>query len=319
MITTALILAILSTVSANNQKQVAEVKELSHYQGELQSPFLDVEGATFSPDGEWFVSDKLGYRIVHFNQNGEVTEHAGSRGTEPGQFIGPGPIAVHENTVAVADFASNRIQLFNDHLQYVRWFRLPGPIFDMQFDETGKLWTVGHSENVTAMIAAYDSTGAEITRFTPKGATGDLFSDVCRFCLGNNGLCYLAYHTQNLVEVWDRSGHFVRSFSIPGTPAASATHLMEAPWSSTPLRVPDENLIRDIAVDRTNHVYVLADGPTRHPLRDIHVFTAEGRYLGSFVLPQSATSIWFTPDGSLLAATDNRQTLRRFSISLLAH
>ncbi len=292
------------------------VREISSYNGGRNESFLDIEGAAFHTDGSLYVSDKLGYHVVHLAPDGTVIAQTGGRGSSPGRFMGPGPISCARKLVAVADFASSRVQLFSCTLEYVTGFSFPGPVFDMHHDPKGGLWIGGHGESVRAILAKYDSAGHESIRISPRNATGDLFSDVFRFCIAADGLLYVAYHTQNVIEVWNGSGTFLRAFGIPGLALQAESVLMETPWSASPLKVPLDNLIRDVAIDSHNSLYLLCDGPAKHPLRDVVMLTSQGGFIAMFTLPEAATSIWFSPDGTLFAATGNRQTLRRYALSI---
>jgi len=291
------------------------LRETAVFDGGAHNVFLDIEGATFLPDGSWIVADKLAFRILSLTSSGTATSSAGGRGRAAGQFMGPGPITAFGDTVVVADFASPRIQIFSRNLWFRNTFLAPGPVFNLQFDGKGKLWVGGHGLHVTSFLARYDLQGNELLHIEPNHSTGDLFKDVFRFVVSRNGKIALVYQTQNVVEIWNTDGSFVRSFEIPHLPSCSVTHPLEGIDSPSALNVPDEPIFRDIAIDPRDQIYILAEGYTPHPLQDVYVCTADGTLISTIMLPQKAWSIWFSPDGFLFAVTGNRDVVRKYAIS----
>lgn len=78
----------------------------SEYVGRAQ--FLAVAG-----DGELFVSDAIGGRVLRFDRTGRLRGALGRKGRGPGEFGGPGAVAFLGDSLVVADdLAGQRILLF---------------------------------------------------------------------------------------------------------------------------------------------------------------------------------------------------------------
>jgi hypothetical protein len=289
-----------------------DLTETAAFDGGEGGLFLDVEGTAILPDGTWFAADKLSYRVFKLSPSGKVISRAGSRGNQPGEFAGPGPIDARQDQVAVADFASRRIQLLSPALMPERTFHTPGPIFDLHYDEAGTLWVASHGGQTAGMLARYDDSGQELSRIEPRGVSSDLFTSVFHFSTPGSGLLCLAYLTQNSIEVWKTDGSYVRAFSIPGLPSRSATHSLKGFGKA--LAVPDGNIFRSMTADSRGHIFLLGEEYSEHPLQDLYVCDTSGRFLATVVLPEKATLIRCGPDGSLFAVTGKRDIVRKYAV-----
>lgn len=101
---------------------------------------LNAQDLVCLPDNALVVSDKLEYKLKKYDIYNKKIAEAWKRGGGEGEFRGPGPIGSSKNFIAVADFASPRVQFFSLNLEYVFTFWAPGPIFDLCFDREENLW-----------------------------------------------------------------------------------------------------------------------------------------------------------------------------------
>ena len=101
---------------------------------------LSAQGVVHTSNNAILVSDKLDYKLKKFDMNGKIIVEVGKRGRGPGEFRGPGPLDSYKDVIAVADFASPRVQIFSSSLEYKSGFHAPGPVFDLCSDQEGNLW-----------------------------------------------------------------------------------------------------------------------------------------------------------------------------------
>ena len=82
----------------------------------LHPGILSVAGA--APLGDtWFILDQLGYRVHRVGPDGELMGEFGRQGEGPGELIFPEALAVHGDTIVVAD--QGVLRLYNpegDHI-----------------------------------------------------------------------------------------------------------------------------------------------------------------------------------------------------------
>jgi len=86
------------------------------------------------------VSDKLANALVRIDTVGHVKQKLQKKGKTPGALNGPGLVATSGALVAVAGFASERIELYTIDLVPVAEIRAVGPVFSIAFDGKGCLW-----------------------------------------------------------------------------------------------------------------------------------------------------------------------------------
>jgi hypothetical protein len=281
---------------------------------EFRRTFLDVEGVCAGPGNSYLVSDKLSYRYYETDPEGTRETTVGKRGRKEGEFSGPGPIAAYGSRIAVADFGSPRVQIFDTGLKYLSTITAPGPVFDLHFDDRGRLWIASHSANITGTLYCYDSTGSIVRSITPRHCRGDLFLDVFRFAMLPRGRIALAFMAQNAVEFYDTAGTFHRMTSISCLPEHTEFEFVRRDGRDIPY--PTEILLRAISSDKSGNVYLLNGGYPPHPHQEIYVLTPEGRHARTLKIPRPAQGIWTDGRGRLIVSEERKSKLRVYSIPM---
>ena len=151
----------------------AERSEVISYtlDGELQGrrklcECYNPRGMFLAPDGNFWVSDTGGGRVLKVSDTGQLISLLGERGSEPGKFIEP--VSVWETPggiLYVADVGNSRVQSFTaDGKPLAQW------AMGMSDSRDGNRLT-GDGENVLVTdggnrsIARYDSQGKELGRW----------------------------------------------------------------------------------------------------------------------------------------------------------
>ena len=276
---------------------------------DLAVPFLDVEGLTIREDGTVIVSDRLAYRLFVVEKDRQRITSTGHRGKRDGEFLGPGPVSACHHRIAVADFLSRRIQVFTDSLKHVRTLYAPGPIFDLHFDDSGKLWVASHGERITGTLYCFDSTGNIIRTIVPRHSCGDLFLDVFIFTMLPRGRLCLAYMAQKAVEVYDTAGVLLSQpslLSLPGSPESESIPV----GNRGALLVPKDVIFRAIGSDPQGRVHLLSGGYADRPHQDVYVLSESGNIADCYTLPEPAQGLWFDRSGHLFVSCKNKSTVK---------
>lgn len=153
-------------------------------------------------DGSFFVSDGYGNsRIVKFSSTGKYMKAWGTFGKKSGQFIIPHGLAIHNNTIYVADRQNNRVQLFDTSGNYVKELKndikveqLPsiaigkeGHLFAIDYDPTKNMDNTAKGSTVFE----FDFSQGARNHF---GATGATDRTSCWFhdlAIDSNGCIYV--------------------------------------------------------------------------------------------------------------------------------
>ena len=75
-----------------------------------------------SQQDELFVTDRATQSVLKFSLTGEFLKRAGSRGNNPGQFIGIRGLCCESGLVYICDVCIQRIQIFDSELKFIEYF-----------------------------------------------------------------------------------------------------------------------------------------------------------------------------------------------------
>jgi len=295
-------------------QQRVTLHEAAQYDSSNGTMFVAPESLSGWADGSLVISDRLQYTITRLNGSGKLLTQAGSRGTGPGQFRSPGSLDCFQDRIAVADFASTRVQVFSRNLAHRLTFQSSGAVIDLRYDPHGTLWISAHTSEGKRLLK-YDTEGNLRATLTPHSLSGKPFYDVFLCAAGSQGEVFLAYLVQNVIEVWDTSGTFLRQFSIPGLPHRPPERTMNRGTIPRHIRVPKGTLIRSISTDQRGNLFVLGADYSKHPGRDVYVFTAQGDPLAMCTLPSPASHIWVSPSGHLVCIQTQTAELSRYRVT----
>lgn len=138
--------------------------------------FFGPSAITFDKDGNGYVGDFSGDRILKFDNGGNITGTFGSSGTAPGQFQGPAGIAISPNSgnFVVSDQFNNRIQVLDPQGKPILAFGAQGtgdgqfiqPI-DLEVDKYDNIYVM---DSINSRVQVFDKDGKFLTKFgEPSG------------------------------------------------------------------------------------------------------------------------------------------------------
>jgi len=275
---------------------------------------LNAQGMTRLDDGTLLVSDKLAYTVKRFNRNGRMIGEYGKRGKEAGEFRAPGPLDAFHDTVAVADYASPRIQLFSTQFTHFMTFYAPGPVFDLAFDHNGALWVGAATGRAGKSLFQYDGYGRLKQSVALKYSRGDEFDDIFSLVITPSNDIVVSYIVLNKIEIWNVEGQFKSECEVPGVIRRPPRRNIARGIFAKPFEVPEGNISWGIAVDPGGNLYVLSAEYSEHQNRDVVVFDPAGKYRTRFCLPFPASNIWIDPQGYLYTAENHRTILRQYRL-----
>lgn len=275
---------------------------------------LNARGIAGLDDGTLLVSDKLGYCIKTFDAQGRNTGKYGKRGNDAGEFRGPGPIDAFHNIVAVADFASPRVQLFSKEFAHRLTFFAPGPIFDVAFDPDGMLWVGAVTGRKGQTLFQYDTSGRLRKTIPLRYSEGDEFDDIFSLTISASRDIIVTYIVLNKIEIWNVYGQFKTETELPGIIGRPPKKTVSRGLFNKGLEVPEGNISWGAAVDPRGNIYVLSAEYSEHPNQDVFVFDPTGKYLTQFCLPSPASYIWIDPRGSLFTVENHRTILKQYRL-----
>jgi sugar lactone lactonase YvrE len=276
------------------------------------SRLLAVQGVAVLPDGAVLVADRLDYRVKKFAASGEQRGAVGGRGKGPGLFQGPGPLDFRGNRIAVADFATGRVQYLRDDFTPSLSFEVPGAVSDLCFDGTGNLWVMAVTMDKQRGLFLYGADGKERKTLGLRNGEGDLFFDAGFVAWLGKGMIAVAYYLRNKIELWDTSGRFIREFAVPGLPDRAHTRRVSGSKSGT--MVPDGNIVRSMTADGHGRLYVLGADYSLRPGEEVLELDGEGRLQRRLWLREKSVLIRADGKGSLYVVPGDRRSVVRYHL-----
>ena len=301
MTTASLVLALVLALPGMLVSEAEFLRSVGTEQGIL---LLQIEGIAGWGDGSFVVSDKLAGTIALLDEAGKLVAEADTR-VATGAAGGPASLDCHGRWIAVADFASRRIQIFSRDLLLSGAFQSEGPVINLRFAPDGTLWLAAQTARGKELLH-YDVGGRLLGRLLPRELTGEAFSDVFLCAVDHQGTLALAYCVRNVIEIWDSSRNFCQLLSVQELPPEPPGRTIRRGLFRPDLHLPDGPLIRSVATDRNGNLLILGGDYGSHPGRDLYVLNPDGEASRALVLAHRASHIWVSEAGLLLAVDQTK-------------
>lgn len=186
-------------------------------------------GIDVDEGGTVYIAAALGDLVRRYSPEGTLLTEWGGTGEGPGEFDGPGGLALGlDSTLYVTDFGNKRVQKFTraggfqeilggDRNADGR-FRVPT---DAEVDSRGELYVVDTGNN---RIQKFTPEGVFITKWGAFGSGNGEFNRPRGIAVDEADEVYVWDTGNSRVQVFDRSGTFLRMW-----PAADSVGVLE-PW-----------------------------------------------------------------------------------------
>jgi len=296
-----LLLCFLNYTVAQNLEYIASIGDTP------ESIILSGQEITQLPNHGLLLSDKVQCKVFIYDNDMKLINSFGRKGNKLGEFKAPSQLAVNENFIVVADFASSRVQVFNKNFEPYDMFFTEGPIFDMVFDRKGYLLIGVYTGNKNKVFFRYKIDGELVGFIKLKNTSGDQFKDIFRLAILENNFIILGYFIQNLIEIYNEDYEYVKTIEIAKLPKEPDYTKL-----SIGLEVPEANLIKSITSDMNNNIYILADKYVKNPHQTVLVLDLNGKCIREIILPQPASEIFIDNKGFLYVLESERTILKKY-------
>lgn len=296
-----LIICFLNFIVAQDLENIASTGDTQ------ESLILSGQEITQFHNHRLLLSDKVQCKVFIYENDLRLIDSFGKKGNKLGEFKSPSQLAVNENFIVVADFASSRVQVFNMNFEPYDMFFTKGPIFDMVIDRKGYLLIGVYTGDKDKVLFRYKIDGELVGFIKLRNTSGDQFKDIFRLAILENNYIVVSYFIQNLIEIYDEDYKYVKTIEIAKLPKEpNYTKL------SIGLEVPEANLIKSITSDINNNIYVLADKYVQNPHQTVLVLDLNGKCIGEIILPQPASEIFIDNKGFLYVLESERTILKKY-------
>ncbi len=258
-------------------------------------------GIGVAPTGDVWVSEPNSRRISLLNQQGELVERVGSRGTGNGQFEWPSDIEVDSHGyVWVADAVNNRLQVFNEAGEFLEALGSTGT-GPGQFNTE---WWLRLAAGSNGDLWVTDSGNSRVERW--EATFGGIESGVgeVRDSLRIESLTSKTTYHYRIIATNPEGVSTGKKTSF--TTIGPATY--KSAFGSAGTGTDQFSVATDVAYDPTNGTIWVADDDND---RIQHV-SASGAFLGQFKSCYDPASVAISPKGSVYVACASANLILRY-------
>jgi sugar lactone lactonase YvrE len=238
----------------------------------------------------------------------------GSLGDEPGQFDGQNSVAASNNSIYVADYYNERMQMFTPEGEFVKMWGGTYGEADGEFkkphgvavDSDGNVYV---SERSGLRIQKFDSEGNFITKWGSEGTGDGQFTHLHDIAVGPGGSSDQASpsspsssSTNNNQTTNSNNNEFVYTTDAENFNVQKFTTDGEfiTKWGSEGTSDGQFGGLESLDVDSEGNVYVADSGNER-----IQKFTANGEFILSWGTPGTEPGQFDEPGGVAIDSNDN--------------
>jgi hypothetical protein len=284
------------------------IEELSTIGGpETEALFLWT-AVSVDPDDNVFFSDALDCSIKKFGPDGVLLNKAGRKGQGPGEFEKPAGVAVIGDHVYAWDLYGRALQVFDRNLVYRETLLMPGTVDGLAGLPGGHVAACIRPSYTQAKVVMFSSDGTPVREFALTDPMDPTLFGTVSFAVEPSGESYFGYLFRDLVEKRSAAGERIWARAAMGAGPTAVDDIRG-------FKVPSETCILSLARDGQGRVYVLGGTKAVHKGRDVFVFSSEGSFLGSLILPEPSYILYFDRRDRLYVSADGGVTMKKYRVT----
>ena len=216
----------ISVIDCTSGEKIRSFGELGPGQVQFRHPV----GVALTQDGHIVVADSGNHRVQVLTVEGAFVSAAGSKGSQPLQFILPSDIAVHPSSgkLYVTDTGNHRVQVLHPDLTYSHYFGSKGTDpgkFDhpsrIAIDADGMVYIVDNR------VQKFNAEG-DVLAVIPSKSEDALAKNPFGVCVSSDNILYVCEHHSNKVCVYSTAGEFLGYVSDPEDTRSKGSYIISS-------------------------------------------------------------------------------------------
>gem|GEM_PF-5239139 len=293
------VLLAISTASVRSQRLPLHLEKVLEISLATGGDLVQVSDAKIGEDGSIYVADRLDYTIKRFGRDGRLIASFGKQGKGPGEFKGPMKLAVGGRLVAVTDYLSPLVRIFDNLLNLKTHVRSSAFVYDVALDEHGRVFFSNITSDPDNLLSCHSLKGTFIGNLHSDLAEGSELFDSNSLAILKGAELVVAYFYRNRIEIFDSTRSLSRVLQLPKTPEKANRRTMGG------REIPTGRVIVDADTDGRGNLLVLGGDFSEQPWRTVHVFSQD-TFHGTFHLPKKSGIL--SARGDLLLVADQSRT-----------
>jgi hypothetical protein len=263
-----------------------------------------------SVDGEGFiyVTDAMDYSLKKFDAQGKLVKKTGRKGQGPGEFMAPRALVSSGNRLFVTDQSVPGIQVFDNDLKYEKHIPLNLLVTEIAALSDHELACKAFETGRAPRILIIGDDGRVVSEIGYGEKNMPMMMDLVDFAASTDGFFYLAYSHMDRLEKLSAGGRAVWTKELLGVNRVKTDRVSS-------FVVPTQIVYKDIALDRSGHIFILGGSFSKNPGRDVYVLSGDGDILATFTLPETSHCLFIDERNSLYVRANEGITLKKYKLS----
>lgn len=273
-------------------------------------------GITTDYDGNIYITDLRDNSIKKFNKNGELIKETWRKGGAEG-LQGPNIIKYYRNKLYVSEVYSPGILVFDKNLDFESKIPIRFTMTDFNIISRERIvvsaliydWFEG---NFISCLYIYDFEGNENEEKRIIYSTDKKFTmmNMINFVMDRGNNFFIAYSWKDKIERYANNGRLLWTESL--LDKKSIKTRIERSSKRTFGEYPVEIVYKAIEMDKHGHIFILGGHLSVNNGRDVYVLNKNGKYLTTFILPESSHAIHIDRSNYLYSRSDKGITLKKY-------
>ena len=288
--------------------QLKEVLSIGSSDDDL---ILFVTSVATDEKGFIYLTDSIDYSIKKFDDKGLLVKKSGRKGQGPGEFMFPVLIEYSQGMIYVADHSLPGIQVFDSDLKFKTRLSFNLPLLDLKASSNNGLYGLSlflAGDPPITRIHADETKNPSSSEMSPVES---LFKKSGKFDIDDEGNIYFAANFEDKIEKYDKNLKRIWQKMLFGGKKARETSDARI---SILKSIPTEMIYKELALDRTGHLFILGGTGAEHRSRDVYVLDTDGNYLTTIVLPEPTHLLHMDQKNFLYSRAGEGTTLKKYAL-----
>jgi len=225
-------------------------------------------------------------RLFKIDKTGSLKWEITKTGQGPGEYLRPNDLYYKDGKLYVCDQDGYKVMTFSKEGNFVGEFKVKSGVpSNIAVDSHGIVYVRYFYIVNDSLLQKYDQNGNFLgsiikKKYSDKNTFFESQLNRIEYCIDNKNNVLVAYNREYLICQYDPDGKLIKKWTreLPYTPEKTRL-VMPNP---NEMEIKGDTVIRDIAVDKSNRIYVLWGCQGNDQGMQVDLFSSDGMLLSEF-------------------------------------